>query len=417
MVKKIIYILSNQFYDVNYHTNKHYIAKELDKKNILTLFINPPTRIKGLKHILKTKSIFIKKTKNLYVYTPINFLNLFPFNILNNLFHKLVIYIFFELKIESKNKYKKILWVYHFDFPGLDYFKKLINYNISIYDCVDSYPDFPQFKDRKQEVIKIEKALAKESNIIFTSHPMLFKRFIKINKNTYYTPNASNYKEYSIKPKNNLKVFNKIKSPKILYSGALDSYKFDITNFLYLAKQLPKVNFCLVGDINVTHKDEKMEQLKNLKNIHLIGQLKQAEKYAHFFNAYIIPYVYSKNNYNGCRPIKFFNALSTGVPIITTDLPCYFKVKHEGKTINKSYEDLIYIAKYNNVNYDNIPEEIKLPTKKQKDNFKKDLVKQTLLAIKEDELKKRNLRKKEAQKYTWSDKVNQQIDAINKVKG
>ena len=86
MEKYNIVCLSNQFFDQPLKTNKWHVMIRLSKLGHNVIFIDPPSRFKGLKGIL-TKEIPLasflsgnrKENDNLFVYTPLHIFNFKPF--------------------------------------------------------------------------------------------------------------------------------------------------------------------------------------------------------------------------------------------------------------------------------------------------------------------------------------------------
>lgn len=411
MENKVFVILSNQPYDGASRTNKHYISDELVKRGYKVVFIDPPTRFKFVKSILKKGKLELlsKKAENFYVYYPVNIFNFIPFTWFNNLLHFIILkfLVLKKLKIDSKNI---ILWVYHFDFPGLFFFKNLLHPSVFIYDVVDNYEEFPEYSQMdttnfgivkliqkvdlffrvhfdqyglsgKKWVIFQEKRLAKEADLMYASHPLLYEKFKKLTKNITYTPNAGEFDVFSKKPGRNLPELEKIPHPRVLYSGALDNYKFDAELFEYVVKNMPKINFALIGPVRLADSDTRIKSLEKYPNVYFMGQISKGDIYSHFYDAYIIPYRLNDSNYYGCFPIKLFNAMSTGVPIVLTDLPAY-----------RGLETVTYISK-----------------------SKEDFVKNLSQAVIEKDLSLRQKRIEVASQNTWSNKVDKQLLAISKV--
>ena len=410
MISKVYIILSNQPFDSSSRTNKHFVAEELVKRGYRVIFVDPPTRFKFIKSILKKKKLELvsKKDENLYVYYPVNIFNFIPFSYLNNLIHSALIKYILRKWEMNNDELKIILWVYHFDFPKLFYFKKLINPRVFIDDVVDNYSAFPEYSQLdttnkglvkyiqkldlffrilldqrglsgKKWVNYQEKKLAKTADIMFASHPLLYKKFKKINKNITYNPNAGQFEIFSSKPKENHPLLVNILKPNVLYSGALDNYKFDSELFEYTVKKLPHVNFALVGPVNLSDSNQNINKLKKYKNVYFVGQIDRGDIYSYFFDAYIIPYRINDYTYYGCFPIKLYNALSTGVPVVVTELPAY-----------EGLESVTYISKN-----------------------KVEFVKNLRIAILDTDKEKVRQRIQVASKNTWVNKVNNQLIAIN----
>ncbi|PIR43576.1 hypothetical protein COV24_02005 [candidate division WWE3 bacterium CG10_big_fil_rev_8_21_14_0_10_32_10] len=408
-VKPVIICLSNQFFDLPLKTNKHLVMQKLADRGYKVIFVDPPTRFKFIKNFFKTKkfSLIDKQSENLFVYRPVNFLGFFPFTYVSNLLHVFVIKRLVR-RLQSKHS-NIVLWVYHFDFPRVFDLDKGLNPAVFIYDVVDDYQSFPEYSKRditntgivkyfqlvdrffkeildqkgksgKEWVMYREKQLAKRANLMFASHPYLYEKFKKLKKNTQYVPNAGQFDLYYKKIKGIPKELIDIKKPIVGYSGALDAYKFDVDLFLYAAKNSPEINYVLIGPMQLSDSNPKVLELKNLKNVHLVG-VKTSEETAHFtqnFDAYTIPYQTNSYVQHGCFPIKFFNALSSGVPVVVSNLTAY-----------KGFENVLYIAK-----------------------SKEEYLEMIKKAVKDKSIIKAKERIKVASKNTWDDKVNKQLKAI-----
>ena len=360
----LIVCLSTQFYDSPYKTNKHLVMDELGRLGHKVLFVNPPARIKRKKHLKEYGLSAISRRKdNFIVYSPPHIFNIFPLTKILSLFR--TYNILNIIKESGWNQYRQIFWVYLFDYPRIWELKKFLSPDLIIYDVVDSYSDFPEYSrndtpykgflklyqsvDRYFKVLIEQKGrsgaewvkyreneLAFKADIIFASHPLLHKKFLERNPNTFYTPNAGAFELYSQKPTEPPLELININKPIVGYSGAIDAYKFDVDLFLFLAKNTPEINYVLIGSMQLSDSDESVGKIRNLENVYLFGtrSFKETAKLTHYFDSFIIPYVVNGYTYNGCFPVKLFNVLSTGIPIIVTDLPAY-----------QGMEDVLYIAK------------------------------------------------------------------------
>lgn len=409
----IFICLSNQHYDLPLKTNKHLVMDELNSRGFPVVFVDPPTRVDALKKLIKNRSLVHKKSKNFYVYSPLNILNFFPFSWISNVVHAYIIKRIVH-RITTKND-TSVLWAYHFDFPRIFQLKKLLNPTLFIYDVVDDYASFPEYDKRdikykkrnfilywlelldrffkefldqkgkkgREWVVQRELELSKESDLMFASHPILFEKFNRLNGKTFYTPNAGAYELYSKQPSEEPHELKVLKRPIVGYSGAIDAYKFDVDLFLYTATNTPDINYVLIGPLQVSDSSENVEKLKKLKNVHLVGVKPNEEtaQFTHYFDSYIIPYQTNEYVYNGCFPIKFFNSLATGVPVVVTDLPAY-----------RGFEDVLYIAK-----------------------DKKEFLELVKKSVKDKHLDSKKKRIKVASQNTWKHKVDKQMQAIGSV--
>ena len=330
-----IVCLSNQPWDFELWTNKKQIMTRVRDRGNNVLFVNPPLRLtiidKVIKKRIKLSSLFsnVVESKGLSIYSPFRltfkksiasynkFLEFFPTLLQSYLINK-----FF-----SKSTGKKVLWVYHVAYPGLELLLSKVNYDVLIYDSVDEYSEMPQFKldQDKRWILNREDWLVKKADIIFTSAPGLYKKFKKIKSNTFYTPNAGSYELFSnldLLPVPQNLVDIKGGGKKIVgFSGAIDSYKINVSLLCTLAKNYPNYVFVLLGPIKYTDSSDNVDLLKDYNNIKLLGVTPYENLPAYFkcFDAYIIPY--NINSYTvGCFPTKFHDALASGLPTVITNL-------------------------------------------------------------------------------------------------
>ncbi|PIS22933.1 hypothetical protein COT49_02485 [candidate division WWE3 bacterium CG08_land_8_20_14_0_20_40_13] len=373
-----IVILSNQSFFQELKTNKWHTATHLSRLGHRVVFIDPPLRFKAIKNLFSGKHS--DDSLGVIVLRPLrpSLLKDFtkPFPILDHLFVKYTAW-----KIKQLLGNDIVLWVYHIGYPDLVELIKQIKPIKLIYDLVDEYTEFPEYKNIKSWIIERENWLLKEADICFTSAPALYKKAFKINKNSYYTPNAGDFELFS---KAVLGVPSDIKDiphPRVGFAGALDDFKVDIGLIKKCAEELPKVSFVLIGPQRVSQgANFNSSALTKYSNIHLLGQKKFMElpQYYQNFGAYYIPYVLNDYTMGGCFPVKFFEALSCGLPLTVTNLPAY----HE-------FKDFCYIAKSDN-----------------------DFVRLVKKSLEEDSKDRRSDRQKIAKANSYDNKVKKQLELL-----
>jgi hypothetical protein len=401
----IVIILSNQQFDSKLKTNKWQVANQMAKKGHYVIFVDPPLRFKALKNI--TKMIDYKKD-NLVVYKPINLLNFKPFSALNTFVHLNVINNLVN-KFKQHNE-KKILYIYHFDFPDLRDFFKSFKHDVSVYDCVDIYSEFPEyaigvkvnpsfvsFIQKIDDYFKVkfnqnglnlkswvdaqEEWLCKNVDLVFASAPGIVSHLNKWRKNVEYLPNAVDFEKFdhAVKDQEPNDIKN-IPHPRIGFSGAIDSYKNNIKLIEKCAQTYPNYHFIMIGPEKVSDPNLDLSVLKSLSNVHFLGEKpwEQTPSYFDHFDAYFIPY--NLNDYTrGCHPIKYFEGLASGLPTLIT---------------------LSSVKAFDPDNYVTEDEE--------------QFIKNIEIAVTTDSSEKRKARKDLARQHTWSGKVDKQIGFITK---
>ncbi len=418
-----IVILSNQFYDQPLKTNKWHVATRLAALGHNVIFVDPPTRFKVFKSVIKSPKDFfsilfrpIKKLESeVFLYTPINLFNFGVFSKINS---------FFQIK-NLKNKLLEfgpaptILWIYHFDFPGLENLVSSVKFDLKLYDVVDEYTAFPEYSKKaktntglvliiqsfdealkiklnqgglsgKDWVINRESWLTEISDLIFASAPGLVLKFTKIlsekslKKDVHFVPNSGDYQRYK-----DVKEYKKsipsdieiLPRPRICYAGAIDTYKMNLPLVELAAKAYPEYSFVLLGPEKVSDPDLDLSGLKKLSNVTFLGT-RPYESMPYYFagsDAFIIPYNLNDYTVGGCFPVKFHDALSAGLPVIVTNMPAY-----------TPFSDVCYIAKSD-----------------------KEFVEMIKEALEEDNEQKFAQRQAVAKNNSWDGKVKTQLSLIS----
>ena len=137
------------------------------------------------------------------------------------------------------------------------------------------------------------------------------------------------------------KILRIFPSPRIGYVGCIDA-RFDTGLYMRLAASRPDWHFVIVGPVTGT--TPSIAFLKGLANVHFIGSRSRTElpAYLKHFDVCTIPYVCDKLA-ESIFPLKFFEYLSAGRPIVSTALPeliPYSRYVHVADTA-QSFEDCI----------------------------------------------------------------------------
>lgn len=358
------------------------------------LFVDPPinTGRLFLKHIIQGKWSLLRlltKTKKtqegVVVFSP---LNIHPLSGKYSIKHAKRINKLSEKFFKKEEKRKTILWVYHVEIKGLENYLKTIKHDFLIYDCVDNYEAFPKYNtpEKKKWVVEQEKLLASRANIVFSTTPGLAEKLKKYNSKTYFTPNVGDYERFfNVKNKGfelpeDLK---EIPHPIIAFTGAVDEYKFDKKLFQKIAEDYPSYSFVIIGPLALKDKESTKKSLgyEKLENVFFLGRKEFTDipQYVSFFDVMTIPYQLNDYTVGGCFPVKFFEPLAAGIPVVVTDLPSYYPFK-----------DVCYISKDPNEFSQNIRR-----------------------ALEEDSSDKAKQRQEVAKRNTWEGKVSIMLSFID----
>ena len=333
-MKKKVILLSTADWNNPSWTNKQHVAMELHKQGFQILYIeslgirNPTFKKQDIKRILSRLYHSFQLPKkyhtHLWVWSPI----VLPFahyrliRLINRIILNLLLN-FYRITILKAFKKDILFWTYN---PITNYYFNLKKYFYTVYHCVDDIKTQPRMP--REWIEKNEKSLCKKVNIIFTTSITLQRACQKYNDNTHYFSNVADYNHFSqgqTKNKENHanrpKDLMKIKFPIIGFIGAISQYKVDFDLLVYTAQQLENYEFILIGKIGEGDPTTNINTLRKIKNIHLLGHrpYKKLPSYLKYFSVALLPN--HINEYTQSMfPMKFFEYLSTGTPVVATNL-------------------------------------------------------------------------------------------------
>lgn len=203
-----------------------------------------------------------------------------------------------------------------------------------IYHCVDNIAEQPgAFSSLIQTQ---EKNLFQQAHYTFVTSRALEKAAKEFSDHVHYFPNVVDFDHFhqacqDIKIPADLAA---IPEPRAGFIGAISAYKVDVALFSAAASRLPHVSFVLIGAIGEGDPDTRVEQLLKLPNVYLLGPRTYAElpHYLKGLDVCLIPA--NQNEYTKAMfPMKFFEYLAAGKPIVAADLPAL-----------REYRDAYYAA-------------------------------------------------------------------------
>ena len=352
-----IIIFSTADWDNPFWTNKQHMAKVFEKNGHKVIYIDslglrkPTATTKDIKRIIKRlKSLFLpysQVSKNIWKISP--FIIPFHSNKVISLLNKWFL-VFYVKVLSFYLKFKNpLIWTYS---PIIDEIVDLFPNSRLIYHCVDDLSALPGVDSKI--IKKKEEALAIKSDIVFTTSQFLYKRLFKLNKNTYYHNNVCDYDHFVQaqekrfeKPKD----LQNISGKKILFIGALSDYKVDFELIYRIARKNKKWQWILIGEIGEGQPLTSIDNLKKINNIHFLGPkfYDELPMYMQHCDVAVIPA--KLNSYTKSMfPMKFFEYLTAGKQVITTDLPAikqYSDLYFNSKTKEEFYNNLYLILEEN----------------------------------------------------------------------
>ena len=310
------------------------LAWALSELGYEVIHINNPLTFKDLIFSKKITSyrLFSKTSLKEYGFKSIYILGILPINWIPKGF----IYIFF-LKVNNKilnynirkilkgDEKANLLFVNSYlPFYTIDKTtRKKFNIKKTIYQSIDHIENS---KYIKKHGVYLEKTISKKYDTIITTSTKLQEK-LKYNNNnnnnnkTFLLPNACNYKLFrSILNKNKSKPeeLKSIKGKIVGFFGYLDTNRIDVDLIIYLANNLPKVNFIFIGESDLDK--GTIKRIKQHKNIIFLGPKPYAilPNYLKHFDCCIIPYLVNELT-SYIYPLKINEYLTEGKNVVATN--------------------------------------------------------------------------------------------------
>jgi len=188
---------------------------------------------------------------------------------------------------------------------------KTFNYKV-IYDCMD---DWAGFGNIAQPVLSEEESLARQADLVLVSSRYLHEKHSAAARRVTLIPNASDYCHFQRLPHNSL--LGDLPKPILGYFGAIAEW-FDADLIGHIASCRPNWSVVLIGRTSAPD----AQRLRGFSNVHFLGEQPYEElpKYLFHFDVCLIPFRLNPLT-AATNPVKFYEYLSTGKPIVATNLP------------------------------------------------------------------------------------------------
>jgi glycosyltransferase involved in cell wall biosynthesis len=216
-----------------------------------------------------------------------------------------------------------ILWLYFP--PSPEFLIGKLGESLTCYHCTDDHPGHAEMLGfDPAPVRKAEAELVRAVDLVFTTSRPLYEEKIRQNPNTFLMPNVAEIDRFAPVAEEKVSVARALKDiprPIAGFVGAISAYKIDLELVEQTAEQLPNWSFVFVGPVGLGDGIQEASLPKS-PNIYFLGQRAYDElpSYIAGFDVCTIPY--HLNSYTaGVFPLKFWEYLASGKPVVTTALP------------------------------------------------------------------------------------------------
>ncbi len=324
----------------------HHFMRRSAKTGWAVIYLEPPASLIAPfknKKMLKRWTNWLKGLRlveeNIYLLAPppiLPFTNKYRF--INKLNQRIIS---FSIKKAIKSFKQSSIDLYTF-LPNAIDLLPLIKFDRVIYDCVDDHASFTGLTNI-DTIHQMEKELMKEASVSFATARQLLVDKKDWSDNLHLIPNGADYEHFSIASKKSASMppdLIGINQPIIGFIGGISDW-IDISLITNVARQMQHLTFVLIGPVATN-----IDNLSVLTNVRILGAKKYQDlpTYISYFSACLIPFKINKLT-ESVNPIKMYEYLSAGKPIISTALPEVITYNKVIEIIHNEQEMIAAIAK------------------------------------------------------------------------
>jgi glycosyltransferase involved in cell wall biosynthesis len=188
-----------------------------------------------------------------------------------------------------------------------------------VYHCADDYASVRGFP---ASLTQLEAELCQRANLVITTSQTLCEDRRRFNRRTYWIPNGADVAHFS-QPASPAAELSRLARPLVGFVGGLSQW-VDVELVAFLAQSRPAWTFVLIGPVGID-----VSAVRALHNVHLLGPRPYVElpRYLAAMDAALIPFRNEPVTYHA-DPIKAYEYLAAGVPVVATDMPALRRLEH-----------------------------------------------------------------------------------------
>jgi len=199
-------------------------------------------------------------------------------------------------------------------------FVECLDASLIIYHVVDEYSGYgtPTEKQRDR-LIRKEIRLLNSVDMVIVVTQSLFDLKIQHNPETHLVANAADFEAYANTSLSIPDDLQTITTPIVGYTGLIAA-RLDLKMLIEIAKSKPNWSFVFIGAENHDQCKTEMQQLRDLANVHFLGQksIDETPRYVAAFDVSIIPYAVNLRAQHA-SPLKLYEYAAASKPIVSTD--------------------------------------------------------------------------------------------------
>lgn len=326
-----VVLLSTADWDHPFWTNKQHVAVALASLGHRVLYVEsvglrpPRMEAQDLRRIWRRLRRGLRPPRRvadrLWVWSPLLIPG--PRTPLHRLLNRLVFSILLGLWRRCLGLRADLLWTYN---PLIGQLLPLqpSGYRQLTYHCVDDLAAQPCMPAAL--IAREEERLCRACDQVFVTSQALLHTRSRFNPNTRYDPNVADVEHFAQARDRRRPLPGDLQAlppgPRLGFIGAVSAYKLDLVLLARLARHRPDCQLVLIGRAGEGDPATDLAELDRLHNVHLLGPRPYGmlPDYLRGFDLALLPCPlnpYTRSMF----PMKFFEYLAAGVPVVATDLP------------------------------------------------------------------------------------------------
>ncbi len=200
-----------------------------------------------------------------------------------------------------------------------------------IYHCADDYASVRGFP---ASLPALEADLCSQADLVITTAKTLCEDRRRFNPNTHWVANGADVEHFA-QPAEPAPELTTLPKPVIGFIGGLSQW-VDVDLVAYLARQRPEWTYVLIGPIGID-----IAPVRGLRNVAVLGPrpYDTLAAYMAAMDVGLIPFRAEPVTYHA-DPIKTYEYLAAGLPVVSTDLPALHRLEHVVRLANTPTEFL-----------------------------------------------------------------------------
>lgn len=198
-----------------------------------------------------------------------------------------------------------------------------------VYHCVDDLSAIPGID--AEAFNAEERRLLLEADVVFTTSESLAAKCAPYNSRVHNFPNVVDIEHFSAARQSEEipADLRRIPSPRIGYMGALSDFKVDFKLLRDVALTHPTWHLVLIGEEREGQTNPALAAIATLPNVHLLGHKRYdvLPKYLRGIDVGMLPTLINEYT-RSMFPMKYFEYIASGVPVVATPLEFTRNIKH-----------------------------------------------------------------------------------------